>query len=54
MGILKGNNIKANTLTKQELNYILSSLAENTFQGKDVLLLSAVVEKLQSQLEARK
>jgi hypothetical protein len=54
MGILKGNNIKANALTKQELNYILSSLAENTFQGKDVLLLSAVVEKLQNQLEARK
>jgi len=54
MGMLKRNSVKTDTLTKQELNYILSSLAENTFQGKDVLLLSAVVEKLQNQLEARK
>tara|TARA_R100000951_G_scaffold85466_3_gene73157 strand:- start:2682 stop:2846 length:165 start_codon:yes stop_codon:yes gene_type:complete len=54
MALLKEKRINTDTLTKQELNYLLTALADTTFSGRDVLLLSAIVEKLQNQLEAKK
>jgi hypothetical protein len=56
MGLLdraKGGSIATDTLTQQELTFILKSLHESRFEGKDVLLLADVVTKLQNQLKAR-
>jgi hypothetical protein len=57
MGILnKGANVGAvntDTLTQQELTFILKTLHDCTFDGKDVLLLADVVNKLQNQLKAK-
>ena len=57
MGILnKGGNVGAvstDTLTQQELTFILKTLHDCTFDGKDVLLLADVVNKLQNQLKAK-
>jgi len=41
------------TLTQQELSLLLRVIHENTFDGKDVLLLADVVVKLQNQLKAK-
>jgi hypothetical protein len=41
------------TLSQQELNYLLLLLSESKFEGKDVLLLSSIVNKLNNQLEAK-
>ncbi len=57
MGLLnKGGEIGAvstDTLTQQELTFILKTLHEGKFDGKDVLLLAEVVNKLQNQLKAK-
>tara|TARA_R100001460_G_scaffold104809_1_gene150792 strand:- start:254 stop:427 length:174 start_codon:yes stop_codon:yes gene_type:complete len=57
MGILsKGKavgGVTTDTLTQQELTFILKSLHDGTFEGKDVLLLADVVTKLQNQLKAK-
>lgn len=57
MGILGGNQsggkAPTDTLSQQELNYLLLLLSEATFEGKDVLLLSGIVRKLNNQLEAK-
>jgi len=57
MGILnKGRDagkISTDTLTQQELTFILKCLHDGTFEGKDVLLLADVVHKLQNQLKAK-
>lgn len=57
MGILSrskdGGGITTDTLTQQELAFILKCLHEGTFEGKDVLLLADVVNKLQNQLKAK-
>ncbi len=57
MGILgKGEavgGITTDTLTQQELTYILKTLHDCSFDGKDVLLLADVVNKLQNQLKAK-
>ena len=57
MGILgKGKTVGGNTtdtLTQQELTYILKTLHDCSFDGKDVLLLADVVNKLQNQLKAK-
>jgi len=57
MGILnKGKDVgrvTTDTLTQQELTFILKCLHEGTFEGKDVLLLADVVTKLQNQLKAK-
>lgn len=57
MGILnKGRDVgvvSTDTLTQQELTFILKTLHVCTFEGKDVLLLADVVNKLQNQLKAK-
>ena len=57
MGLLnKGGGVGAvstDTLTQQELTFILKTLHDCTFDGKDVLLLADVVNKLQNQLKAK-
>lgn len=45
--------ITTDTLTQQELTFILKCLHDSTFEGKDVLLLADVVTKLQNQLKAK-
>lgn len=45
--------ITTDTLTQQELTFILKCLHDGTFEGKDVLLLADVVNKLQNQLKAK-
>lgn len=57
MGLLnKGGDVgvvSTDTLTQQELTFILKTLHDCTFDGKDVLLLADVVNKLQNQLKAK-
>jgi len=57
MGILdkaKGvGAVSTDTLTQSELSLLLKVIHENTFDGKDVLLLADVVVKLQNQLKAK-
>lgn len=57
MGILSRSKdvggITTDTLTQQELAFVLKCLHEGTFEGKDVLLLADVVNKLQNQLKAK-
>jgi len=57
MGILeraKGvGALSTDTLTQQELTFLLKLLHDCTFDGKDVLLLADVVNKLQNQLKAK-
>jgi len=45
--------VSTDTLTQQELTFILKTLHEAKFDGKDVLLLADVVNKLQNQLKAK-
>lgn len=57
MGLLnKGRDVGAvstDTLTQQELTFVLKTLHGCKFEGKDVLLLADVVHKLQNQLKAK-
>jgi len=58
MGILGGNTqqnqaISTDTLTKDELEHLLFALSESTFRGKDVHLLSSIVNKLTNQLNTK-
>lgn len=48
-----GSDVTTDTLTQQELTFILKTLHEAKFDGKDVLLLADVVNKLQNQLKAK-
>ena len=45
--------ISTDTLTQQELTFILKMLHDCSFDGKDVLLLADIVVKLQNQLKAK-
>jgi hypothetical protein len=45
--------VSTDTLTQQELTFLLKSLHDGNFEGKDVLLLADVVNKLQNQLKAK-
>lgn len=47
------SQVLTDTLGQQELNYLLLLLSESKFEGKDVLLLSSIVQKLNNQLEAK-
>jgi len=47
------SQVSTDTLGQQELNYLLILLSESKFEGKDVLLLSSIVQKLNNQLEAK-
>lgn len=39
-------------LTQQEIQFILKALANGKFDGRDVLLLSGIVQKLSNSLES--
>ena len=55
MGLL-GNNktsVDTDTLNKDELEHLLWALSESSFRGKDVHLLSGIVNKLTNQLKAK-
>lgn len=41
------------TLSQQELTFLLKLIHDCKFEGKDVLLLGDVVNKLQNQLKAK-
>jgi len=45
--------ISTDTLTQQELTFTLKVLHDCKFDGKDVLLLADVVQKLQNQLKSK-
>lgn len=57
MGILdraKGvGAVSTDTLSQQELTFLLKLIHDCKFEGKDVLLLGDVVNKLQNQLKAK-
>ncbi len=57
MGLLdraKGvSAVSTDTLSQQELTFLLKLLHDCSFEGKDVLLLADVVNKLQNQLKAK-
>lgn len=42
----------AEALTQQEIQFILKALANGKFDGRDVLLLSGIVQKLSDALES--
>lgn len=42
----------AEALTQQELQFILKALASSKFDGRDVLLLSGIVQKLSDAIES--
>lgn len=45
--------VSTDTLSQQELTFLLKLLHDCNFEGKDVLLLADVVNKLQNQLKAK-
>lgn len=45
--------VSTDTLNQQEITFLLKTLHESTFEGKDVLLLADVVNKLQNKLKAK-
>ena len=56
MGLLekaRGKSVKTDTLGQQELTFLLKVLHDCKFDGKDVLLLADIVDKLQNQLRAK-
>ena len=58
MGLLGNNNKEKNqvttdTLNKDELEHLLWALSESSFRGKDVHLLSGIVNKLTNQLSSK-
>lgn len=58
MGLLGGKKETqaphtTDTLTKDELEHLLWAISESTFRGKDVHLLSSIVNKLTNQLNSK-
>ena len=58
MGLLSGKKetqaaLHTDTLTKDELEHLLWAISESTFRGKDVHLLSSIVNKLSNQLNSK-
>lgn len=54
MSLIGGKQgINTDTLTQAELTFLLKTLHDCKFEGKDVLLLADVVNKLQNQLKAK-
>lgn len=43
---------QAEDFTQQEIQFILKALANGKFDGRDVLLLSGIVQKLSDSLES--
>lgn len=46
MGVLTKPITQPNTLTNQELTYLLTLIAKSTFDGRDVYLLNSIVTKI--------
>jgi len=44
---------QTNNLSKQELAYLLKTMSEIKFEGKDILIVHSVVTKLQKQLDEK-
>lgn len=57
MGLIgKSKSVQANepdALTQHEIAFILKTLSQCKFDGKDVLLLSGIVEKLSASLDEK-
>lgn len=53
MGLLSKDKVTTDTLNKDELEHLLWALSESTFRGKDVHLLSSIVNKLTNQMKAK-
>jgi|TARA_R110002126_G_scaffold63468_2_gene162599 hypothetical protein len=57
MGLLQRGvderKVSTDTLTAPEITYLLKTIHNCEFEGKDVLLLADVVNKLQNQLKAK-
>lgn len=51
--LTKSHTPTTDTLTKDELAFTLRVIHDCKFEGKDVFLLSSVVEKLQNQLKSK-
>lgn len=45
--------VASDTLTGEELQHLLLAISESTFKGKDVHLLSSIVNKLTNQLNSK-
>jgi len=45
--------VSTDTLNKDELEHLLWALSESTFRGKDVHLLSGIINKLANQLKSK-
>lgn len=43
----------SDTLTAEELEHLLWAISDSTFRGKDVHLLSSIVNKLTNQLNSK-
>mgnify|MGYP000126718346 CR=1 FL=1 len=57
MGLIgRSKSVQANesdALTQHEISFLLKTLSQCKFEGKDVLLLSGIVEKLSASLEEK-
>jgi len=53
MSLLDRKQPLTDTLTQQELTFLLKTVHGCNFDGKDVLLLADIVNKLQNQLKAK-
>lgn len=45
--------VVSDTLTAEELEHLLWAISDSTFRGKDVHLLSSIVNKLTNQLNSK-
>jgi len=50
MPIIKNQQQKIE-LTKNEIDFLLRYIASSTFDGRDVIILSSIVDKLQNQAQ---
>jgi len=48
---IKPSMADSSVLSDDELRYILMMIAESTFSGKDVLVVSEIVNKIQKKLD---
>ena len=49
MAIISKDQQLENKFTKNEIDFLLRHIASSTFEGKDVIILSSIVSKLQNQ-----
>ena len=53
MSLLDRKQPQTDTLTQQELTFLLKTVHGCSFEGKDVLLVADIVGKLQNQLKSK-